>query len=638
VPNRFQGVPNWEKVADPNVLQQLGGQAAPANDAKPNFGAVQDPNLLNQLNGKSNITPIEQVAKKNEKGMNNPVIKHMLGFGSTPAGNVRDFAYGMGNDAAHIAKLANSNAPEMPDIRQQNNNPMAEGLGSYAPFAMAGGPSLLGSTAAAGTFGATQYDKGQPELLDTVLGLKPGGRMRSTAEDMLINALTHGLTKVASGKMPPVPDARFKQNANFGSPTGSQFMNQPVQTPNFLQEKTPEALSPKIAEQLHQDITGNRNFEASGKDLAQKVHGAYQKIHGEHSNLYNDIWDSNTKNVSVHDDEPIKVKDTLIQNGDYTKNFHAADLPDSNIKLLHDRFIASKSIQNAHRLQSELGSEIGYLRRQKENLNLDASGKNKLANYVSARKTLQEDMRAQLEDLDPKFKEQYDHATEQWEKNVIPYHTDKDLRGIAEGKIKNPTTGQITSIFQNPEDNINKVVGDLPQEAKDRIVHIGMGKTRAENTPADMIKGQRALEAKGMTSYVNPHFEQAFDNIKSNLQMEKERGAHATNQQAMVKALQDAHKQGAKVREAAEKARIARQKAASEEAGTLMEDKRKELQKQIEASAKAAHEDKLRRNNMIRSLVGGGIGFGAVHGLGINLEDLLGAELGRFLTHKINKK
>lgn len=79
---------------------------------------------------------------------------------------------------------------EMPDIRSKNSNPIAVALGQYAPFALAGGTSLLGSTAAAGAYGATQYEPGQQGIIDKAVG-KESTRTTNAIEDAIIASVLH---------------------------------------------------------------------------------------------------------------------------------------------------------------------------------------------------------------------------------------------------------------------------------------------------------------------------------------------------------------------------------------------------------------------------------------------------------------
>src|SRR5579872_2580636 len=193
---------------------------------------------------------------------------------------LRDMIYGFGKSSANIAKLIYKNAPDMPDIRSKNSNSLAVGLGQYAPFAIGGGASLLGSTVGAGTFGATQYEPGQKGFIDTKLGI-PTNRTTNSIEDAVINAITHGLLPFGKNKPVNVPVEQnsmninfkpneadpFKQQASFPS-IESEFSKVPIKLPEFLKEQPPTPLSENISKELHENITGGKDFEQAGKELS----------------------------------------------------------------------------------------------------------------------------------------------------------------------------------------------------------------------------------------------------------------------------------------------------------------------------------------------------------------------------------
>lgn len=90
---------------------------------------------------------------------------------------------------------------EMPDIRSKNSNPVAVAIGQYAPFGIAGGTSLIGSTAAAGAYGLTQHEPGQKGFIDEKLGM-PSNRATSAIEDAMIASILHGLPTSLSSLNP----------------------------------------------------------------------------------------------------------------------------------------------------------------------------------------------------------------------------------------------------------------------------------------------------------------------------------------------------------------------------------------------------------------------------------------------------
>jgi hypothetical protein len=291
-----------------------------------------------------------------------------------------------------------------------------QGLGQYAPYAMAGGPTLAGSTAAAGAFGAKEFQPGQHGFIDRKLGLSPGGRVRNSAEDMLINVLLHGAGSGISklfGRENKIPeqDMTFKNNHEF-SPGESGFTNEPFKAPEFINEQRNNPLSDKISEELHYSIAGKRSLDESSKELASDTRETYSKLHGSHQKRYNDIFEKPTEDENIYTGEPFKVKERRIEDSEYLNENKGSNLKGSNLETVHDIFESNPTIENGHKLQSEMGSEIGYLKDQKSKGLLDESGRIRLRQLSKGREALKRDIRGTLESIDPKLRNQYDAVTQ----------------------------------------------------------------------------------------------------------------------------------------------------------------------------------------------------------------------------------
>jgi|GEM_PF-5489936 hypothetical protein len=573
---------------------------------------------------------------------------------------LRDMIYGFGKSSANIAKLIYKNAPDMPDIRSKNSNSLAVGLGQYAPFAIGGGASLLGSTVGAGTFGATQYEPGQKGFIDTKLGI-PTNRTTNSIEDAVINAITHGLLPFGKNKPVNVPveqnsmninfkpneAAPFKQQASFPS-IESEFSKVPIKLPEFLKEQPPTPLSENISKELHENITGGKDFEQAGKELSQDIKNSYENEVYKHQERYKNIFEFPTENESIATGEPLKVKEIPMYGKDYLENYRDYEFPDKDVQKLHDKYLDNPNIENAHKLQSELGSEIGYMKKQNSNGTLDQSGKNKLKDYVIAQKSLKNSMNSTLNDINPEIAKEYKNVTESWKNNVIPFHSDKDLKSIAEGKTKNPTTAQIISIFKNPEENISSVISKLPEEAKDKIVHIGMGKDIYQNAPKDLLAAEKSLRTKGLSSYVAPQHEQMFRNLRNNVEVEKNSQAQFERNQKMSESLQKAQQEAQQKSLAYNKQSQKTQESARSESNKMAEEKIRELEKQHNDKIKELkqketdlikekQETRKKRIAAIKYAIGGSAAYGALHAMGLSPEQLIAFYLGKNLNKNSKK-
>lgn len=283
----------------------------------------------------------------------------------------------------------------------------------------------------------------------------------------------------------------------------------------------------KIAQDVHGGMLGNYNPTQTMKDLASELKSNYESIKGDRQNDYNEIFDSPTKEENYFTGEPFKAKDLDLREGNYFNNNDDYNFEDKNLQKLHKEFINSPDIDNAHQLQSELGSEIGYLKRQKDNGLLDSAGKNKLEDYANMRKSLLDDISSRLEESNPDLAGKYAEATKNWATDVIPYHADKDLRAIVQGKNTSPDPTTVARIFGYPESSMQTVADNLSDAGRQNIVKSGMGVNRYQNTAKDLIRGHNNLMSKGLDQYLNPQDEQSLLNVRNNVSLQKQSVASA---------------------------------------------------------------------------------------------------------------
>lgn len=610
----------------------------------PGMGQVSFPDGMSDeeiVNAIKKNTPIQNNSSYPDSLKPNiPELKKMVDL---PQANMnpsldffRDLLYGIGKSGENTSKFlyGNRGQQSMPDIRGKNSNPMIVSMGQYLPFGIAGGSGLMGSTIASGAFGGTQYDPNQQGLIDQQLeqkfGIgKGGGAPRNAIEDAILNMALRGLggsisklfskeTKVAMPEESP-----FKQQYNFSSSSPNEFKNIPFQPPSFLTEKKPKALSPAISEDLSLKIMGNRTIEDSGKQLASHIHDTYKQIKNNHSKEFDRIFNTPTDEISYQTDEPILVKDKLIPNSKYKAIDPLENITDQGLVSLNENYMNTSNIYNGHKLQSELGSEIGYLKKQLENKTLDEAGKNKLSKYVNAQNLIQEDINDQLNNINPKLANEYNVTRENWRKNVIPYHTDKDLREIAEGRTKNPKSGQIKSIFEFPEENIDKVTSDLGNDAKDKILHIALGKVKEDLKPEELLNARKSLDLNGMSSYVNPEHEQSFRSLRANLQAEKERDLQEKTNQAFINGLKDIHEKINKQIINESKIREKKLQSQSDKSYKIMNDYQKEIMK----SEKKLTDQEEAKKEFFKKMIKGSAGVAGVHALGLDSAEVLAAYL-----------
>jgi hypothetical protein len=221
----------------------------------------------------------------------------------------------------------------------------------------------------------------------------------------------------------------------------------------------------------------------------------------------------------------------------------------------------------------------------------------------------------------------YDQAREDWRQNVIPYHSDKDLRAIAEGRVKNPQAGQITGIFKNPEESINKVVGDIGDLGKDRILHIALGKNKEDLLPKDLLAARKALDINGLSSYVREPHEQNFRALRANLQAETEREAKAAADKAFVEQLRKMDEKMKKERASEAKAQMRNYETAETESNKIANKETKEMKTDYERGLEEVAKQNKAKNEFLKKIGIGSAVAGAAHGIGFSQADILAGYL-----------
>ena len=160
-------------------------------------------------------------------------------------------------------------------------------------------------------------------------------------------------------------------------------------------------------------------------------------------------------------------------------------IKDLKVGDLFDEFKSSPTFDNAHRLQSELGSLERTLNSNPTKTPEDLL---QIKKVQSARTQLKEDINNFLEKRDLTSNQpvlgHYKKASELFEQNIAPFLSNKKILDIVKGgktDIKD-----LHNIFSTPTNfinksgveelgSINKIMQDLPQNARNRILFNAIG-------------------------------------------------------------------------------------------------------------------------------------------------------------------
>lgn len=253
-----------------------------------------------------------------------------------------------------------------------------------------------------------------------------------------------------------------------------------------------------------QNLGGGQSLEENAQSLAQALKAGYGKNVDVGKSLYKPVVDA-AGNGSIYENAAPGSSAYQALDDDIFSS-------DTRIKKMNQEFSDNPNFQNAHNLQSQLGSAIRKLQGNDAKGTLSIADRNTLYGYQDAQDAVKGDIRSFLNSKDPNLANQYQAASTHWATNVAPYTETPKLAQIVKGDITNPTPAQIHSIFKSPEPEIQKVVSDMGTNANSKILYNQLGKSSYVQ-PEDLMKAYGRLNDQGLGSYVTPEIDQQFDSL-----------------------------------------------------------------------------------------------------------------------------
>jgi hypothetical protein len=330
---------------------------------------------------------------------------------------------------------------------------LLRGAAQYAPYmALPGGPLLQGTA-----FGATQSQ-------NPITGAAIGGSLGAASE--LAPAAIGATKNLASGAMGAIQPQKY-------------------------------------AQQLLSTLGGGNTLEGNAQSLAGDIQNAFANRVNQGNAQYAPVFDK-------YGNSPIYNE--LNNNSGNYQTFNPSDLNyDRNLNKLHDQFTSDPTLQNAHNLQSQLGSSIRKLQASDVKGNLSVGDRSTMQGYQDAQGALKGDINNFLTTQDPMAANQYNAATANWAQNVTPYLENSKIAQIAKGDVTNPDS--ITTLFKSPEPELRQIVNDVGPSANNKILYAELGKTQANLTPEKLTTAYNSLDNKGLGSYVTPDLAQQFEQL-----------------------------------------------------------------------------------------------------------------------------
>jgi hypothetical protein len=277
----------------------------------------------------------------------------------------------------------------------------------------------------------------------------------------------------------------------------------------------------------HYLSNGTNNITENSRKLATDIRNAYTGREAE-SGIHFDYALKQAGHEPIYgtphrDIFPGKVPEYAREQNTINK------IKDLNVGDIFDIFKSNPTFDNAHKLQSELG----FIERDlKGNPLKTQEDRIQLKKVIEARTQLKDDISNFLEKRDltnnHQVSKSYKKGSELYEANVSPYLSNKKLLDIVrKGKT---VVKDLHTIFDTPSNtitkeglekigSINKIMKDLPEESRNRILFDAIGGNKL--SPEALMKKLDEIKSKGFESYFTPEIEESIHKLGKKLNNRK---------------------------------------------------------------------------------------------------------------------
>lgn len=248
------------------------------------------------------------------------------------------------------------------------------------------------------------------------------------------------------------------------------------------------------------NMTGaGQDLENVGQSAAQDINQAFNKSREHFDDRYARIFrDSPLASSSIyHKVSPIQgtqqygTLDSL--------NLDINNLTDPNIREMYKGFLNKPTLNAAHEFQKELGSEVGKIKRNKVNPDLE-----KLNLYTKIRNAVNADSYSYLKNKSPEMAKEFKQISYDYKTKHLPFEKNTAMYNLSRGHTDNPTLAQILNPFENPGKKVNALLEQLPKEFKNKIAHLGIGEELNHVTSKAINEAIAGFGKRGLKSYITP--------------------------------------------------------------------------------------------------------------------------------------
>jgi hypothetical protein len=242
-------------------------------------------------------------------------------------------------------------------------------------------------------------------------------------------------------------------------------------------------------------------LETSGKMLAQDVKSSFDTQVAKYTNLINPVMDEMKDENIYQFGKPVINYENIVSGVD--------DEMKGITKKLHQSFLDNPLFNSAHSLQSEIGATTAGVK-------FPTSGEGSILKQLGmARGGLKDDMLNFLKQKDPtgELAERYTAASDLYRDKAGPYLESNRIKEIAKGKVKNPRN--VATMFKNPSLNVEKVINDIGDEAKNRVLYEKLGMGQKNLDPEKLLRNYDKLGNSKLGSYITDDLETQMEKLRS---------------------------------------------------------------------------------------------------------------------------
>jgi hypothetical protein len=452
---------------------------------------------------------LQQAGNFAQKNINEPIERNII----NPVNSIP----GMANLGISGINALGGNIPKVPMANFAPHNLPAD-AGNAASFFV--GPGIVKTLGKIPEFASTARSAMKIPLIAEAIKHSANFLSKSPATSRIAgNALLGGAYS------PDHPVIGMGMGAGAGAigeglTKGISGIKNSLENNEFLKNIISKFAPSSHAKELENSLShGSNNITENSRLLANDIRNSHD-IRNDEANIYlNHALDQ------AGDKKIYEKIDPLISTAlDKSKNM-IDKIKDLNVGDLYGAFKANPTFKNAHRLQSELGTMIGDLKKKPYRTPDET---NQLGLIKSARDRLKDDISGFLTKHDEvsnmPIGDKYKKGIELYRENVAPFLSGQKLREIVRGRktdVKN-----IHSIFDTPTNivdkegiekigPINKILQDLPVTSKNRILFNAIGGNK--KNPNELLESLLKAKSKGYGNYFNPEVDQEINALNQKI-------------------------------------------------------------------------------------------------------------------------